>query len=91
MIEINLRKSKLLLFGGYRSDHEVHGLSKSDFLGQISFALDKYSSYDKTLLAGDFNIDKDEEVLEDFLFEQNLKNLVKDKTCFKSIENPICF
>ena len=87
-VEINLRKSKLLFFGGYRSDHEVHGLSKSAFLGQISFALDKYSGYDKIMLAGDFNIDKEEEVLEDFLFEQNLKNIVKDKTCFKSMENP---
>ena len=63
-------------------------MSKSAFLGQLSFALDKYNSYEKVLLAGDFNIDKGEEVLEDFLFEQNFKNLVKDKTCFKSIENP---
>ena len=30
-IEINLRKSKLLFFGGYRSEHEVYGLSKNDF------------------------------------------------------------
>ena len=30
-IEINLRKTKLLLFGGYRSAHEVHGVSKRDF------------------------------------------------------------
>ena len=85
-VEINLRKRKLLFFGGYRSDHEVHGLSKSNFLGQISFALDKYSSYDKIPLAGDINIDREEEILEDFLFEQDLKNLVnKDKTCYKSI------
>ena len=89
-LEINLRKSKLLFFAGYRSDHEVHGLSKSDFLEQISFALDKYSSYDKVLFAGDFNIDKDEEILQDFLFEQNIKGIVKDKTCYKSIENPSC-
>ena len=89
-IEINLRKTKLLFFGGYRSEHEVHGLTKSDFLEQIGFALDKYSSYDKILLAGDFNIDMEEELIEDFLFEQNFKNLVKEKTCFKSRENPSC-
>ena len=63
---------------------------KKDFLEQISFAVDKYSSYDKTLLAGDFNIDREEEILQDFLFELNLKNLVKDKTCFKSVESPSC-
>ena len=89
-LEINLRKTKLLFFGGYRSDHELHGISKSDFLEQICFALDKYSSYDKILLAGDFNIDNGEEILQDFLFEQNMKNLVKDKTCFKSIKKPSC-
>ena len=56
----------------------------------MSFALDKYSSYDKTLLAGDFNMDREEEILEDFLLEQNLKNLDTEKTCFKSIDNPSC-
>ena len=70
--------------GGYRSDHEVYGLSKADFLNQLSFALDKYSSYERTLLAGDFNIDKEEELLQDFLLEQNVKNLVKEKTCFNT-------
>ena len=27
-VEVNLRKTKLLFFGGYRSDHTVHGLCK---------------------------------------------------------------
>ena len=89
-LEINLRKTKLLFFGGYRSDHETYGLSKSDFLEQVGFALDKYSSYEKVLLAGDFNIDVEEDILEEFLFEQNIKSLVKEKTCFKSMENPSC-
>ena len=89
-IEINLRKTKLLFFGGYRSDHKDFGLSKEDFLEQLTFALDKYSTYERILLAGDFNIDKEEEILQDFLFERNLKNLVKDETCFKSIDNPSC-
>lgn len=89
-IEINLRKTKLLLFGGYRSEHQVYGLSKVAFLEQLRFGLDKYSGYEKVLLAGDFNIDIDEEILEDFLFEQSYKNLVKEPTCFKSVENPSC-
>ena len=89
-IEINLRKTKLLFFGGYRSEHKDFGLSKDDFLEQITFALDKYSTYDKVLLAGDFNIDKGEEKLQDFLFERNLKNLVKEDTCFKNVNNPSC-
>ena len=89
-VEINLRKTKLLFFGGYRSDHKNYGLSKEDFLEQLSFALDKYCNYDKVLIAGDLNIDIDEEILEDFLFERSLKNLVKENTCFKSIDNPSC-
>ena len=36
------------------------------------------------------NIDDEEETLQDFLFERNVKNLVKEKTCFKSIDNPSC-
>ena len=47
-------------------------------------------SYDKFLLAGDFNMEEDEEELHNFLYERNAKNLVKEKTCFKSITNPSC-
>ena len=71
-------------------DTATHGLPKSDYLEQLSFALDKYSGYEKILLAGDFNTENEEEILQDFLFEQNMKNLVKEKTCFKSVENPSC-
>ena len=89
-IEINLRKTKLLFFGGYRSEHTDFGLSKDDFLEQMIFALDKYSTYDRILWAGDFNLDRGEEKLPDFLCERKLKNLVKEGTCFKSINNPSC-
>ena len=49
-----------------------------------------YSSYDKSLLAGDFNTKDEDEVILDFLHDRNAKNLVKEKTCFKIIENPSC-
>ena len=81
-VEINLRKTKLLFFGGYRSDHREYGLSKMEYLEQLCFGLDKYSGYEKVLIAGDFNIDNDDEILQDFLFEQNLKNLIKEPTCY---------
>ena len=89
-IEVNLRKTKVLFFGGYRSDHQTYGLSQVDFLEQIGLALDTYSTYDKFLLAGDFNTEEEVETLNDFLFEHNAKNLVKEKTCFKSLKNPSC-
>ena len=78
-VEVNLRKTKLLFFGGYRSDHPIHGLGKNDYLEQLSFAIDKYSSYDKILLAGDFNIDIEEEIIEDFLFEHDMKSIVSSR------------
>ena len=89
-LEINLRKTKLLLFSGYRSDHVDFGLNPVTFFEQLSFALDCYSGYDKVLLAGDFNTEESEECIEEFLFERNFKNLVKEKTCYKSLENPSC-
>ena len=89
-VEINLRKTKLLFFGSYCSDHPEFGISTNDYFNQISLALKKYSSYDKFLLAGDFNTEETNEFLEDFLFEHHAKNLVKDATCFKSIDKPSC-
>ena len=77
-VEINLRKTKLLLFGSYRSDHPTLGVSKEEYFHQVCLALDRYSSYDKFLLAGDFNTEESDDILEDFLFEHNVNNLVKE-------------
>ena len=59
-IEINLRKTKLLLFGTYHSTHPVFGLSDEDYFEQVGLALDIYSNYDKFLLTGDFNAEEEE-------------------------------
>ena len=42
------------------------------------------------MLAGDFNTEETNDILEDFLFEHNVKNLVKEPTCFKNLINPSC-
>ena len=89
-VEVNLRKTKLLLFGTYHSTHPEYGLRDTDYLEQLGLALDTYSSYEKFLLPGDFNLEEEQQILKDFLFEYNAKNLVKEKTCFKSIDNPSC-
>ena len=89
-LEINLRKTKLLLFGTYHSKNVEYGLNDEDFFEQINLALDVYSNYDKFLLAGDFNIEEEESCLRDFLYEHNATNLVKQKTCYKNIDNPSC-
>ena len=86
-IEINLRKTKWLLFGTY------HRPIQNDeyYFENLSHALDVYvKDYNKFLLAGDFNCQEHEEVLKSFIYQYDANNLVKDNTCFKSVENPSC-
>ena len=89
-MEINLRKNKLLLVGTYHSTHEKYGVKDQVFFDQISLALDVYSSYDKFLLAGDFNVREEDDMLDEFMNSYHAKNLVKEPTCFMSKDNPSC-
>ena len=86
-VEINFRKSKWLLYGTY------HPPSQNDnfYFQSIGRALDIYTqTYDKILLAGDFNAKEQDVILKNFMELYNLKNLVKENTCFKSVINPSC-
>ena len=74
-IEINLRKTKLLFFGSYRSNHPDYGLGEEYYFEQLTLALDVYSSYDKVLLAGDFNAKEENQFLKHFLIEHDSKKL----------------
>ena len=57
----------------------------------ISTKLDQFSAtYDNLILLGDFNVAPEEVNMLDFLNIYNLKNLVKQKTCYKNPENPSC-
>ena len=47
-----------------------------------------YSYYDKILLTGDFNAEIHDDYLESFLYQHELRSLVKEKACFKIISNP---
>ena len=89
-IEVNLRKTKLLLFGTYHSQNPVLGLGDDDYFEQVGLALDVYNGYEKFLLAGDFNIEEENTPLAEFLYERGARNLVKEATCFKNPENPSC-
>ena len=81
---------KLIFFGIYHSTHPEYGLKDIEYFEQVGLALDVYSNYDKFLLAGDFNVEEEENCLRDFLFHYNAKNLVKENTFFRSIDNPRC-
>ena len=89
-IEINLRKSRLLLFGGYHSEHPIYGIKEKDFYHQLALALDVYKGYDKFLLAGDFNSEITNVHMNDFLSDQQAENLIKTPTCHKNILKPSC-
>ena len=81
-IEINLKNAKWLIFSTYLQD-------KGYYFETIAKALDVYGAkYENIILVGDFNTKESEQVLSDFIYEQDLKNIVSFPTCFKSVENP---
>ena len=87
IIELNINKIKWLVCGCY------HSPSQSDeyFFYHLGKVLDNFSTkYDHFVLLGDFNVQENETILSEFLNAYNAKNIVKNKTCFKSIENPSC-
>ena len=84
-LEINLRSSKWLLFGGYNFSKN----NTRNFVNQVGQILDLYiSKYENLLLLGDFNSEMSEEGMKDFSETYDLTNLTKEPTCSKSIDNP---
>ena len=70
----------------------VHLPSQNDhyFFENLCKAIDEYSRYEKVLLVGDFNAEISEFCLNSFLYQHELNNLVKEKTCFKNVSNTGC-
>ena len=86
-IELNFRKCKWMLLGTYHPPSQKHDY----YFENLSNALNMYiSEYDKILLTGDFNTNESHVAMKNFLELFNLTNLVKENTCFKSIDNPSC-
>ena len=46
--------------------------------------------YENFILLEDFNVEPTEDAMEEFMKVYNLKNLVKQPTCFKNPDNPSC-
>ena len=84
-LEINLKKSKWLIFGGYNPNKKYI----KNFTEKMSRILDSYlPKYENLLLLGDFNSEMIEPTLSDFCDGYDLHNLVKEPTCFKNPLNP---
>ena len=87
LVEINLRKKKWLLSCSYNPTRK----NIVNHVKNISTGLDQFSAtYDNLILLGDFNVASEEVNMLDFLNTYNMKNLVKQKACYKNPENPSC-
>ena len=57
----------------------------------ITSGLDDFNTtHDNIIILGDFNVEPEESSMSDFLNLYNMKNLVKEKTCYKNPQNPSC-
>ena len=84
LLETNFRKSKWLLCGIY------HLPSQNDqyFFDNIDKALDMYYSYEKIVLAGDFNAQEGKRLLDTFLYQHKLHSINKNPICYTNPNNP---
>ena len=78
-LEINLRKTKWLVLGGYNNNK----LNIDNFLGNLGPNLDH-----NFLLLGDFISEIHEPSMSEFCDVYNLQNLITSPTCFKNVLNP---
>ena len=86
-IELNLRRKKWLLCCTYN----LHRDFISNLVSNTGKNLDLFSAnYDHIVLLGDFNAEFQNHFLKEFCDLYNLKTLIKESTCFKNPENPIC-
>ena len=86
-IEVNLKKQKWLLFGGYNPAKSLI----STFLSELSLVLDQLLiSYENLIIMGDFNAETSEVAMKEFCKTYNFASLIKEPTCYKSVDNPSC-
>ena len=79
IVELNFRKCKWLLFV------TCYLPSSADifYFDNLDKAFDIYSSYEKRLLIGDFNTETSVPSIDSLVYEHELHNLVKERTCFR--------
>ena len=86
-IELNLRRKKWLLCCSYNPKYS----QISHHLKEIGKDLDVLTSnFDNSILMGDFNAEPADTIVSGFCEICNLKNIIREKTCFKNPNNPSC-
>ena len=86
-IEINLKKRKWLLIGSYNPHKDMIVNHLNSIGKELNNLCLKYENF---ILMGDFNSEMQEDSMNVFCTTYNFKNLVKELTCVKNIENPSC-
>ena len=82
-IEEHLKHRKLLVVSIYRSPDQ----KLAYFLSSITNLLDHcLKTYEDFIVIGDFNESETSPALDSLLDEQKRKNIIKNKTCFKSMK-----
>ena len=83
LIEVHLKQGKLLVVSIYTPPDQ----KLAYFLSSITDLIDHYlKTYEDFIVIGDFNEIGTSPALDSFLDEQNCKNIIKNKTCFKSVK-----
>ena len=82
-----LSKKSLEKLSGYFETCHLPSQKDSYYFKNLDKALDLYSHQDKKLLVGDFNTEVSDNVFSAILYQNDLENLVKEKTCFKNANN----
>ena len=86
-IELNLRKKKWLIFCCYNP--QKHLLKYHLF--QIESAINFCSrTYENLIILSDFNAEISDFNMESFCITNNLQCIIKEPTCYKNPDNPIC-
>ena len=86
-VEINLRSRKWLVSCSYNQRTNLI----ADHLHYIGRRIDFYSSkYDNFVVLGDLNTEISNSFMGQFCASYNLKSLIQEPTCFKSVDNPSC-
>ena len=86
-VELNLRNEKWLINCSYNPNK----IMICNHLDALSTYVDLHSTtYEKILILGDFNVGIEEQYMKAFCDNYNLRSLIKQPTCYKNPNNPIC-
>jgi exonuclease III len=86
-VELNLRNKKWLIICAYNPKTNLIAQNLNNICKNIDYFSNKYDNY---IFMGDFNAEITNHHVNEFLNTYNLKSLIKEPTCFKSLAKPTC-